>query len=327
MADDPGPLTSAPGVPLVSSAYTTELGEMYRATVEDFLASEHARRLKGKVQLIFTSPPFPLLTPKAYGNKVGEEYLKWLKALAPKLKRLLTPDGSIVIELGNAWERGHPVMSTLPLEALMAFRKAGKLFVNQQFICHNPARLPSPVQWVNIDRSRVKDSYTHVWWMSPTERPKADNRKVLVPYSASMKKLIASKKYNAGLRGSGFKIGETSFLTDHGGAIPPSVLTYANTQAGTPYRKYLKAHGYTPHPAPMQAKLVEFFVEFLTDPGDLVFDPFGGSNTTGAVAERLERRWVATEQKMEYILGSQGHFPKFNPLAEPRTRRAKPEAD
>lgn len=327
MADDPGPLTSASGAPVVSSIYTTDLGEMYRATVEDFLASEHARKLKGKVQLVFTSPPFPLLTPKAYGNKVGEEYLKWLRSLAPKLKRLLTPAGSIVIELGNAWERGHPVMSTLPLEALLAFRKAGRLFVNQQFICHNPARLPSPVQWVNIDRSRVKDSYTHVWWMSPTERPKADNRKVLVPYSASMKKLIATKKYNAGLRGSGFNIGAESFLTDHGGAIPPSVLSYANTQAGTPYRKYLRAHGLTPHPAPMQAKLVEFFVEFLTDPGDLVFDPFGGSNTTGAVAERLGRRWVATEPKMDYILGSQGHFPKFNPLAEPRTRKAKPQDD
>jgi site-specific DNA-methyltransferase (cytosine-N4-specific) len=327
VADQPGPLTSVPRAPLVSSIYTTELGEMYRATIEDFLASEHARRLKGKVQLVFTSPPFPLLTPKAYGNKVGDEYLKWLKDLAPKLKRLLTPDGSIVIELGNAWERGHPVMSTLPLEALMSFQKAGKLFVNQQFICHNPARLPSPVQWVNIDRSRVKDSYTHVWWMSPTERPKADNRKVLVPYSASMKKLIARKKYNAGPRGSGFNIGETSFLTDHGGAIPPSVLTYANTQAGTPYRKYLKANGYTPHPAPMQAKLVEFFVEFLTDPEDLVFDPFGGSNTTGAVAERLGRRWIATEQKMEYILGSKGHFPTFNPLAAPRTRKPKAATD
>lgn len=299
----------------VKSIYTTDLGEMYRGTVEDFLASSHARALRGKVQLVFTSPPFPLLTPKAYGNKVGADYLDWLSALAPRLRDLLTPDGSIVIELGNAWERGRPVMSTLPLEALLAFRDAGKLFVNQQFICHNPARLPSPVQWVNRERIRVKDSYTHVWWMSPAERPKADNRKVLVPYSKSMQKLIETKKYNAGPRGSGFNIGERSFLKDHGGAIPPSVLSYPNTHAATPYRKYVKSHGLTPHPAPMQAKLVEFFVQFLTDEKDLVFDPFGGSNTTGAVAERLGRRWVATEPKMDYILGSKGHFPKFNELA------------
>ena len=41
------------------------------------------------------------------------------------------------------------------------------------------------------------------------------------------------------------------------------------------------------HPARMPADLVEFFVKFVTDENDLVFDPFGGSNTTGAVAENL----------------------------------------
>jgi len=303
---------------LVSSIYTTDHGRMYRATVEDFLASPSSEQYKGNVQLIFTSPPFPLLTPKAYGNKVGEEYLQWLSDLAPRLTELLTPNGSIVIELGNAWERGHPIMSTLPLEALLAFRKAGDLFVSQQFICHNPARLPSPIQWVNRERIRVKDSYTHVWWMSPSERPKADNRKVLVPYSDSMKKLIATQKYNSGPRGSGFNIGKESFLTDHGGAIPPSMLSYANTRAATPYRRYCREQGLTPHPAPMQPQLVEFFVKMLTDEGDLVYDPFGGSNTTGAVAEQFKRRWIATEPKMDYILGSKGHFAQFNPAAAPK---------
>ena len=315
MAERPGPLTEAPSARRVSPVYTTELGRMYRATVEDFLASAEADRYRGRVQLIFTSPPFPLLTPKAYGNKVGDDYLQWLSGLAPALAGLLSPTGSIVMELGNAWERGHPVMSTLPLEALLKFREAGSLFVNQQFICHNPARLPSPVQWVNRERIRVKDSYTHVWWMAPTERPKADNRKVLVPYSESMKKLIKTQKYNSGARGSGFTIGSKSFLTDHGGAIPPNVLSYANTRASTPYRKYCRDHGLTPHPAPMQPELADFFVKLLTDENDIVFDPFGGSNTTGFVAESLGRRWVATEPSMEYILGSQGHFKEFNPAA------------
>jgi hypothetical protein len=183
--------------PVVKKAYATKLGAMYQAKVEDFLKSPDARKYKGKIQLIFTSPPFPLVTQKTYGNKVGEEYLEWLSDLAPKLAKLLTPTGSIVIELGNAWEKGHPVMSTLPLKSLLKFQEAGKLFVNQQFICHNPARLPSPVQWVTRERIRVKDSYTHVWWMSPTERPKADNRKVLVPYSTAMKKLMEKGSYNS----------------------------------------------------------------------------------------------------------------------------------
>jgi len=319
----------------VAKAYDTKLGTMYHANVEGFLGSNQAKALHGKVQLLFTSPPFPLLTQKSYGNKVEKEYLEWLEGLAPKFKDLLRPDGSIVIEIGNAWERGHPVMSTLPLETLIAFKKAGGYKVAQQFICHNPARLPSPVQWVNIDRIRVKDSYTHVWWMSPTERPKADNKKVLVPYSKSMLKLIETKKYNAGLRGSGFKIGEESFFTDNGGAIPPSVITqpateeefvdevfeqmkapssvlsYANTRVSKAYRDWCRDHSVPAHPAPMQNKLVEFFINFLTEPGDLVFDPFGGSNTTGAIAETMNRKWVATEPNGEYIIGSKGRFEHF----------------
>lgn len=297
--------------PLVQERYRTHAGVMVQASIEDFLDSPHAEDLRGKVQMVFTSPPFPLLTPKKYGNKVGEEYLDWLTALAPRLADLLTPDGSIVVELGNAWERGHPVMSTLPLKALISFQEAGELFVAQQFICNNPARLPSPIQWVNRERIRVKDSYTHVWWMSRTERPRADNRNVLVPYSASMKKLIETKRYNAGQRSSGHNIGETSFFTDNGGAIPSSVISIANTRAGGPYRTYCREHGLTPHPAPMQPGLVEFFVKMLTVEGELVLDPFGGSNTTGAVAEDLGRRWVSIEPDPSYIEGSKGRFPYF----------------
>ena len=108
-------------------------------------------------QLIFTSPPFPLNRKKRYGNKTGKEYLAWLHDLAPRLTELLTPNGSIVLELGNAWEPGIPVMSTLALEAFLDFKKAGRLNLCQQFICHNPARLPSPAQWVTVERIRVKD--------------------------------------------------------------------------------------------------------------------------------------------------------------------------
>lgn len=319
---------------------------MYQAKIEDFLASSHAAELQGKVQLIFTSPPFPLQTPKKYGNKVGDDYLNWLSDLAPRLTRLLTPTGSIVIELGNAWEKGHPVMSTLPLRALLQFQEAGNLYVNQQFICHNPARLPSPIEWVNKQRIRVKDTYTQVWWMAATERPKADNRHVLVEYSESMKRLIRTRKYNAGMRPSGHNIGTESFLTDNGGAIPANVLEFrneepeaariaemseefptnvlqfTNTSASTPYRDYCREHGIAAHPAPMQLELARFFVKFLTDPDDIVLDPFGGSNTTGAVAEELGRRWIATEPDWDYVRGSVGRFSTLRdgtplPLQEP----------
>lgn len=294
----------------IEVGYRTGLGAMYICKVEDFLNSAAAERLRGRVQLILTSPPFPLNRKKKYGNEQGEEFINWLSGLAKPLSKLLKPDGSIVVEMGNAWEPGKPVMSTLTLRSLLSFLDQGDLKLCQQFVCHNPARLPTPAQWVNVERIRVKDSYTNVWWMSRSERPKASNRKVLTEYSSSMQHLLKTQKYNAGQRPSGHNIGKTSFLTDNGGAIPSNVLTFANTSSTDGYREYCRKSLLEVHPAPMPAGLVDFFVRMLSDPGDLVFDPFGGSNMTGAVAERLGRRWISTEPIPRYVAGSRGRFIK-----------------
>ena len=142
-------------------------------------------------------------------------------------------------------------MSLLPMKALVQFAEVGRLNLCQEFVCHNPSRLPSPAQWVNVERIRVKDSYTHIWWMTPNDAPHADNRKVLTAYSDRMEKLLAKGSYNAGKRPSGFDISPTGFLTDNGGAIPPNVieaepsdllqsfLVQANTTSNDEYQQVL----------------------------------------------------------------------------------------
>ena len=144
--------------------------------------------------------------------------------------------------------------------------------------------------------------------MSPTTKPKADNRRVTTEYSQSMKKLLARRTYNAGRRPSQHSIGQKSFLIDNGGAIPPNVLSISNTRSGDPYQRYCRANGLTPHPARMASKLAPFFVEFLTEPGDLVLDPFAGSNTTGSVAEQLSRKWLSIEAEDDYATASASRF-------------------
>jgi site-specific DNA-methyltransferase (cytosine-N4-specific) len=289
-------------------AYKTRVGTCFRGHAEDVLNSRLSHSFHGKVDLIFTSPPFPLNRKKKYGNLQGTAYTHWLKTFAPIFKKILKPEGSIVIEVGNSWEPGKPVMSTLALESLLAFLKEGKFNLCQQFVWHNPARLPSPAQWVTVERIRLKDSYTHLWWMSPSERPKADNRRVLLKYSQAMKELLKKQSYNSGRRPSEHQIGKESFLKRHRGAIPPSVIkidhpeseqaeappnliTMANTQASSDYQNHCRDNEIEPHPARMPIGLAQFFIKFLTDEGDLVLDPFGGSNTTGAAAETLKRRW------------------------------------
>lgn len=299
---------SKPSRSRVRMAYRTPRGVMYHGSAQAVLTSPLAKKYRGKVQMIFTSPPFPLNRKKKYGNFQGQNYVDWLASFAPLFREFLKPDGSIVIELGNAWEAGQPVMSTLALEALLAFRENGKFHLCQQFICHNPARLPTPAQWVTVERIRVKDSYTHLWWMSPAERPKADNRRVLKQYSGAMLKLLASQKYNSGRRPSEHHIGQASFLRNNKGSIPSNVLILANTSATDGYITYCRDNDFPLHPSRMPKELPEFFIKFLTAPRDLVVDPFAGSNTTGAAAERLRRRWVSIETDHEYIDGSRGRF-------------------
>jgi site-specific DNA-methyltransferase (cytosine-N4-specific) len=316
--------------------YETNLGAAYCADSLKLLKSRAFEARKGQVQLVFTSPPFPLNTKKSYGNLQGEAYIRWFANFAPLLRDMVTDDGSIVIEIGNAWVPGEPVMATHVIEAFLRFLKKGGLHLCQEFIWYNPARLPSPIQWVNRDRVRVKDAFTRIWWMSPTTRPKADNRKVLREYSPSMRRLIETGKYNAGPRPSEYHIGAESFKTDNSGAIPPNVggaeaipaldglvtpqgfaeyleettnlLKAANTLSTDDYRKFCVERGAPVHPARMPSTLVEFFVKFLTDEGDTVLDPFAGSNTTGAVAQSLGRRWLSIEADWTYAAHSIGRF-------------------
>lgn len=290
--------------------YQTSLGIMLCEKIEDALEEPPLLISKGKVNLLFTSPPFPLTTKKKYGNRTGEEYLEWMATLAPKLADLLAPDGSIVIEIGNSWLPGSPVMSTLPVETLLKFLKSANLHLCQQFICHNPARIPGPAQWVNIERIRVKDSFTHVWWMARTERPKANNRNVLNDYTPAMERLLKKRHYNTGRRPSGHVLREGKFFQDNGGAIPPSVLSFSNTAWNRGYLAHCKKHQLKPHPARMASGLASFFIRFLTNEDDLVVDPFAGSNTTGAIAEDLRRRWIAVEPVSDYVRGSLGRFPE-----------------
>ena len=289
-------------------SYTTKNGICINAKCEevfdDFLYCEYTH----KVQLILTSPPFPLTRAKKYGNLTGEQYLDWLCNIGNCLKPLLTDTGSIVIEIGNSWNLGEATFSTLPLETLIEFKKRCNLYLCQQFVYYNPARLPSPIEWVNKKKIRVKDAFTTIWWLSTTPNPYADNRNVRTAYSKQMLKLLQKGTYNSGKRPSEHKISTSGFLKDNGGAIPSNVIIASNTSSKDDYLVKCKENGLQIHPARMTPAIPEFFINFLTQPKDMVLDCFAGSNTTGYVAERLNRQWISIEAQKEYFEGSLYRF-------------------
>ena len=285
--------------------YTTRYGAAYLGDALTYLRQAE----RESVDLIVTSPPFALKRKKEYGNVNAKDYVPWFEDFAVEFKRVLKDEGSLVIDIGGTWIKGQPTRSLYHFELVIALCKTLGFHLAQEFYWYNPSKLPSPAEWVTVRRVRVKDAVNPIWWLSKTADPKASNRRVLKPYSDSMKKLLENG-YKAKLRPSGHDISE-NFSKDNQGAIPPNLLELANTDSNSAYLRECRKHDIKPYPARFPHGLPEFFIKFLTEPGDLVVDPFAGSNITGEVAERLGRHWLAFDLGEEYLEGSKFRFPEL----------------
>ncbi|WP_448205343.1 DNA methyltransferase [Azospirillum sp. sgz302134] len=263
----------------------------------------------GSLGLIFTSPPYPILRGKDYQDTtdVGS-YLDWLTGLAREFKRSLAPDGSLILNLGDAWQSGSPTLSVYQERLILKLVDDLGFHLAQRCQWHNPAALPSPAQWVTVKRVRLSQKVETLWWLSPSANPKADNRRCLQPYSEAMVKRLAQGGEKGASRPSGHVLAAGAFGADHGGSIMPNIVIAPNTASNSAYHRYCRDQNLPIHPARFPAAIVEPFVKLTTDPGDVVCDPFSGSGVTAAVAERLGRRWIAVEKSLTYLRGAVGRF-------------------
>jgi site-specific DNA-methyltransferase (cytosine-N4-specific) len=283
------------------SGYLTHKGEMLAGDSLEILSDID----DNSIDLVMTSPPFALQRQKEYGNKEQYEYVEWLSQFAHLVHRKLKDTGSFVLDLGGAYEKGVPVRSLYNFRVPIKFCDDLGFFLAEEFFWHNPSKLPSPIEWVNKRKIRVKDSVNTVWWFSKTEWPKVNIKNVLSPYSDRMKKLLANpeKYYKPKDRPSGHSISDT-FSNNNGGAIPSNLLQISNSESNSLYLRRCKLLNIKGHPARFPEKLPEFFIKMLTDENDFVVDIFGGSNTTGSVAEKFNRKWLSIDQSLEYVASS-----------------------
>lgn len=284
----------------------------------EFLATEHGQVVLGdsqdvlgglppaSVDLVVTSPPYALVRKKDYGNEDAGRYLDWFRPFAEEFSRVLKDSGSLVIDIGGAWLPGSPTRSLYHFKLLIMLVEEFGLHLAQEIYWWNPSKLPAPAEWVTVRRIRLKDAVNTVWWLSKTPWPKADNRRVLQPYSDAMKSLLKNG-YRSKRRPSGHEISE-NFSKNNGAAIPPNLIALPNTDSQGSYLRYCEAAGVPPHPARFPGELPEYFVRMLTDEGDMVVDPFAGSCVTGEVSERLGRRWLCVDSHEDYLIGARGRF-------------------
>lgn len=205
--------------PIQGAAYAGDSRELLQAVESE------------SIDLIVTSPPFALQRKKAYGNKSSEAYVEWFLDFAERAYDALAEDGSLVIDIGGGWQKGKPLRSHYHFnllsaltndDGLLADRLGESFNLAQDFYWYNPAKLPTPAQWVTIERIRVKDAVNHVWWLSKGEaREKPDNRRVLKEYSDAQKRLIENG-YDAKTRPSEHEISDTFDEPAEDGAIRPN---------------------------------------------------------------------------------------------------------
>lgn len=282
--------------------YRTEMGAAYSGDALDFLRTLPP----ASVNLVVTSPPYALHFKKEYGNVDKRDYVLWMLPIAREIKRVLADDGSFVLNIGGSYNPGSPTRSLYHFKLLISLCDDLGFHLAQECFWYNPAKLPAPAEWVNVRRARIKDSVEYIWWLSPTAWPAADNKRVLVPYSGDMVRLI-ERGYTSKKRPSGHNI-TGKFRKNQGGAIPANLVIRGNNESNSDYIRACTDLGLRVHPARFPSALPEFFVKLLTNEGDLVVDPFAGSNTSGWVAESLNRRWLAVDLEEAYVRASGVRF-------------------
>lgn len=288
--------------------FSTDLGIAILGCCESVFAA-----IDAPITLVVTSPPYPLTNPRSYGNVSEKNYVDWIcKTLEPVVKNLVR-GGSICLNVSNdIFLPGVPARSMYRERLVLALHDRLGLWKMDELIWENKSKPPGPIQYASIERTQLNVVYEPVYWL--TNDPhcvKSNNRRVLQEHTERHLKLInqGGERRNATFSDGAYQIKDGHFGNRTEGRIPRNILSFGHSCAAqAAYKKSAKEKGLPVHGAPMPMKLASFLIEFLSEPGDLIADPFAGSFTTADAAERLGRRWLATECMVEYVVGAASRF-------------------
>lgn len=280
-------------------------------------------RIDEPVCLALTSPPYPLAKPRAYGNPTLEDYVEFICTCLKPITGNLIAGGSIVLSLGDVFERGSPAKSTYIEELVLALKKQlGLSLMNRIIWASN--KPPGPIQWASKQRMQLNEGHEYLLWFCNDPRAcVADNRRVLEPHTDRHLQFVRNggTKSHASHSDGAYQTKPGSYSAETLGRIPRTVWQVSNyCPSQREYKRNARRLGLAAHGAAMPLALARQVVRFMTQLGDLVVDPFGGSMTTGLAAELEQRRWVSTDTAFEYVRGAAERFreqPGFE-LALPR---------
>jgi site-specific DNA-methyltransferase (adenine-specific) len=233
--------------------------------------------------LIVTSPPYADKRKNTYGGIAPGKYVQWFLPRGEQLLRALKPTGTFILNIKEKADNGE--RHIFVLELILALRKQGWLWT-EEFIWHKKNCYPG--KWPN----RFRDAWERCLQFNKTRHFKMNQEAVMVPMGDWADTRLKSIGKNDIVRfdsqvGSGFGKNITNWIGREK-AYPSNVLHLA-TECGNKN-----------HSAAFPEALPEWFIKLFTDEDDLVLDPFVGSGTTCAVAQKLRRNSVGIEILAEY---------------------------
>lgn len=226
-----------------------------------------------KANVVMTSPPYAEQRKKRYGGISEDEYVAWWESVQQGIQNILADDGSFFLNIKPNCKDGQRSLYVFDLVSAMV-KEHGWLWIDE--FCWQ--RLGVPGSWPN----RFKNGFEPVYHFARIQKLK------FRPYavgSGDSGKRNAGKSNNMST-GNYYNIATKELEWEN--ALPSNVLpTFGN------------AVGWT-HAAAYPVGLPEFFILAFSDPGDLVYDPFSGSGTTGVAAHINNRRAIMFEKLPEY---------------------------
>lgn len=311
LADSTGKLHEAPATVNVV-AYSTDLGVAIWSSSNSIF-----RNLGEPIHLAITSPPYPLTTARDYGNVAETKWVDFITESLEPIVENLAPGGSIVINISNdIFERKKPSRSLYVERMVLALHDRLGLSLMDRLPWVNLSKPPGPTYWACVNRYQLCSGWEPIFWFTnDPERVRSDNRRVLQPHTAKHEALLATGNQRHASYGDGaYKLrGAASYANKTAGKIPKNVITRGHRCADSlTVRDTAKALGMPAHPAMFPTDIAEFAIKLMTNEGDLVIDPFAGSNKVGLAAERNNRRWVAREKVLEYMRVQAEIFKQFS---------------
>lgn len=308
---------TAAGVKLV--AFSTDLGVAIWGRSQDVFGS-----INEPIALCVTSPPYPLRQARAYGNPNESHYVDFICSSLEPIVGNLVPGGSIVLNISNdIFESKSPARSLYVERLIIALHDRLGLSLMDRMPWVNLSKPPGPTHWACVKRVQLTTAYEPIFWFTnDPRRVRSDNRRVLEPHTERHTRLMQAggARRTAEYGDGAYKIRPDSYGRITEGKIPRNVIQRGHSCNDTrAYRDFADTLGLPSHGAMQPTSIPDFFIRFLTEPDELVVDPFGGTIRTGLAAERLGRRWLVTEWILQYVRGAAELFREYpgfrlNPL-------------